>query len=114
MQHSRTKLSGMIRFGQAGLLVLLVVGCAETESEHPALYNYSVTPNITANVDPCLQPNTGCRCENPGEVFDCGRVTIKVDGYENCYDASRICMEDRVLGPCVPDQTIVAMGKNPA
>ena len=95
----------------AALGLALLMGCSGTETEHPALYDYGATPDTPNSVDRCSQSNTGCPCENPGEIIDCGKISLKVDGYETCYAASRLCSDDKTLGPCVPDQTIVAMSK---
>jgi hypothetical protein len=96
--------------GLALLLLCLPVGCVGGEDEHPATYQYEATPASTAApVDRCSVPNEGCACTTPGDIVDCGKVTVKVDDYETCYEGSRLCGKDALWGPCLADQAIVQM-----
>lgn len=96
--------------GGIALLLCLSVGCAGAEDGHPTTYQYEATPTHTAvPVDRCSVPNEGCQCTTPGEIVDCGKVKVKVDNYETCYEGSRLCGQDATWGPCLADQAIVQM-----
>jgi hypothetical protein len=102
-------ISGGTRFWVVvGILLSFPIGCAGGEDEHPATYQYQATPATPVNsADRCATPNEGCPCDTPGEVVNCGKVLVKVDNYETCYEGSRICTNEAAWGPCVPDQSVV-------
>jgi hypothetical protein len=109
MKHPRS-LRRMSRVPWLALvLVFLQWGCVEGEDGHPATYQYDATPSHDPQSDPCAVPNQGCACPNPGEVVDCGKVIVRVDGYETCYEGSRICQGDSTWGACASDQAIVQL-----
>jgi hypothetical protein len=110
MKQSSPKSGVAWQRGLALLLLSFPVGCAGGEEGHPAAYQYGVTPASTAkSIERCAVPNEGCPCKSPGEILDCGKVVVKVDGYESCYEASRLCAEDATWGPCISDQAIVQL-----
>lgn len=106
------------RFGTLWSLAVLlvtsgfVVACADPQS-HPDAYvedvqNSGASPEA---VDACASPKAGCPCAEPGVVVDCGRVTVKVDNYETCFDGGRLCQSDGTWGNCEPDQVVVASSR---
>jgi hypothetical protein len=84
-----------------------LAGCGGEGQDHPAVYQYDAKKTNEADVNPCTTANEGCPCKTPGEILDCGKIVIKVDNYESCYDGSRLCGDDGVWGACVADQEIV-------
>jgi hypothetical protein len=112
MQQPSLIPEGQWRRGLALLLLSLQVGCAGAQDEHPSKYQYDATPTPAAdNVDRCATPDEGCACSNPGEIIDCGKIVVKVNNYETCYEGSRICTEAATWGPCAADQVIVQLIK---
>jgi len=104
------QLLGIKWCGALALLLGLTAGCASAVDEHPASYQYQAMPaGDTTTVDPCAQPNEGCSCANPGEVVDCGKVLVRVDNYETCYEGSRLCGKNGLWGACLADQAIVQL-----
>lgn len=96
--------------GFALVLLCLPLGCAGGEDEHPSAYQYEATPASSAEpFDPCSVPNEGCTCNTPGEIVDCGKVMVRVDNYETCYEGSRLCGVSGVWGKCLADQAIVQL-----
>lgn len=104
----------MWRKGLTLMLLSVAVGCAGSEQEHPAAYQYEANPASVKNkVDRCAMVNEGCPCSDPGEILDCGKIVVKVDDYESCYAGSRLCAEDGTWGACLPDQAIVELTRKP-
>jgi hypothetical protein len=104
--------SGNRRFGGSKSVILwfttlfLTVGCNDTEN-HPSTYADNATDGgVSASADSCASPKEGCPCSEPGEIVDCGKVTVKVDNYETCFEGSRLCAATGVWGACEPDQVI--------
>lgn len=102
-----------LRHAAKGLLLLVIgtlsVACGSESEERPEAYVEASASAITQqSADSCGQPKEGCACSVPGEIVDCGRVTVKVDDYETCFEGSRLCDATGTWGACVPDQDIVA------
>lgn len=98
------------RWGLTLVLLSISVGCGGGDQDHPAAFQYNANSGSGKDdVDRCATVNDGCPCSQPGEILDCEKVVVKVDDYETCYAASRICTENGTWGACVPDQTIVEL-----
>lgn len=92
----------------AAALSAQLQGCADNDDEHPSVYRYDATLAADrSELEPCTVPNQGCPCRNPGEIRGCGKITVSVDGYETCYQGSRICKDAGVWSACEADQVIV-------
>lgn len=57
-------------------------------------------------VDPCATPESGCPCDEPGEVIECGRIKRESADYIACSMGKRTC-DNGYWGPCIGD--VVAM-----
>jgi PA14 domain len=64
------------------------------------------------NADPCETPNTGCSCDTPDEVIDCGQVERISGNYVSCTMGQRTCTAG-AWGACVGDR-IATMSLPPA
>jgi hypothetical protein len=52
----------------------------------------------------CATPNTGCACDNPGNVIDCGEVQRRTGDYVSCSMGRRTCGTDGTWGTCLGDR----------
>jgi hypothetical protein len=55
------------------------------------------------NADPCETPNTGCVCDTPDQVVDCGQVERVSGDYVSCAMGQRTCV-DGAWGACIGDR----------
>jgi hypothetical protein len=53
-------------------------------------------------VDPCATPESGCPCDDPGEVIECGHVKRQSDTYTACSMGKRTCGAG-IWGACIGD-----------
>jgi hypothetical protein len=103
-----------VSLGMALRLTLLTLcgmnlgACGGEPQEHPDMYVVEQATKVAPKptIDTCTSPSEGCPCENPGEIIDCGRVSVKVDDYETCFDGSRLCNGTGKWGACEPDSVI--------
>jgi hypothetical protein len=80
-----------------GLLGLLVSGCEEGQ---PGGVDGDPGRRALDTSDRCATPNTGCACELPKRVVDCGTVQQQVEGQTWCSVGHRVCASEGVWGEC--------------
>jgi hypothetical protein len=103
---------GMRFLWQLGFLNRMYIVCVsivacDGSQEHPANYVEDGSDTTTQEVtDSCASPKEGCSCSEPGEIADCGQVTVMVEDYATCFMASRLCDATGTWSSCAPDSEI--------
>lgn len=80
-----------------GLAGLFVAGCGD---DKPGGVGSLVDPSQLPDSDPCRTPNTGCDCDMPERVVDCGNVEREAAGQVWCAAGHRVCGADGSWGEC--------------
>jgi hypothetical protein len=80
-----------------GLAGLFVAGCGD---DKPGGVGSQVDPSQLPDSDPCRTPNTGCDCDVPERVVDCGTVEREAQGQVWCAAGHRVCGADGSWGEC--------------
>src|SRR5579859_4320543 len=63
---------------------------------------YALDGSVGAH-DPCDPPSTGCACNDPARVVECGSILQTSGDYTYCSMGHRICGSDLKWGDCIPD-----------
>ena len=98
----RVSLSPYLR---ALLALPLLLACSKAPRADGTPDGQSLPPQADI-VDACVTPNTGCACDEPGRVVNCGEVVARSDQYVSCSMGSRTCDSNGKWGTCVGQQVI--------
>jgi hypothetical protein len=80
-----------------GLLGWFVAGCGESQ---PGGVDGDPGRRASDTSDRCATPNTGCACDLPKRVVDCGTVQQQVAGQTWCAVGHRVCGSEGTWGEC--------------
>lgn len=80
-----------------GLLSWFVTGCGESQ---PGGVDGDPGRKGSNTSDRCATPNTGCACDLPKRVVDCGTVQEQVAGQTWCAVGHRVCGTEGTWGEC--------------
>jgi hypothetical protein len=95
LSSAKTKrLAAALTLGVAGLFV---AGCGDDKLNG---VEGGADRNALPDSDPCLTPNTGCECQEPERVVDCGNVEREAAGQVWCAVGHRVCGSDGTWGAC--------------
>lgn len=89
-------------------LSLLAFGAGCADHSHAPRYRSSAYSARESGVSVCLSPATGCPCERPGELADCGEVVTRADDYVTCRQGVRSCSDSGVWGECAGDLVLIS------
>jgi hypothetical protein len=80
-----------------GLVGLFVTGCAD---DQPGGVDGDPGRGGLDTSDRCATPNTGCACDQPKRVVDCGTVQQEIRGQTWCAVGHRVCGSEGEWGDC--------------
>lgn len=92
----------------ASLIALGLAGACSSE-ERPPFAGNVVDISTKVPADRCSRPATGCACDNPGEIVECGEINHSFGDYLSCSQGRRLCGDDLKWSACTGEVTFTKL-----